>query len=73
MATIIIKTVEPCPVCQNPEMTVEHGIKDMWGNNVHIEHCPDCGTHTPVVCYRCEACEAAQRGEVLTPTLPGLS
>lgn len=57
----IINTIDICPVCQNPEMEVAHGFVNHLGHSVHIENCPDCGEHVPVLLFTCEICERAKR------------
>lgn len=51
-----ITTLEPCPVCQEPNIKIEHG-HDNEGSRMHYEHCPNCGDSMPVVCYDCEYCD----------------
>jgi hypothetical protein len=57
----IIITRERCPVCQEEDIEIEHGILDECGRQIHAEHCPECGDHYPMVCYDCESCELAQK------------
>lgn len=54
-------TYEKCPVCQTEGMKVEHGYKNPEDNFIHIEHCPECGTHYPVICYNCRHCEESSK------------
>lgn len=51
-----IVTYEDCPVCEAPDMKVEHG-KGGRGFLQHFEHCTECGDSMPLVCYDCQACE----------------
>jgi hypothetical protein len=57
----LITTCETCPVCQTQNIRVDHGAMDGRGNNIHIEHCPECGQSYPMVCYECEHCKQAQQ------------
>jgi len=59
-----IITTEPCPVCQNPEQTVKHGIAEITNGDgtyreIGLQHycdCPECGPSWPIVCYDCPDC-----------------
>ena len=57
----MIVTVETCPVCQSPGMKVEHGITDERHRFVHVESCPECGNHYPIVGYKCQFCIEASK------------
>lgn len=57
----IIKTIDTCPVCQNPEMEVMHGYADHLNRTIHVENCPECGEHLPILLYDCELCKQAQQ------------
>lgn len=61
-----VVTYETCPVCQEPNIKVEHGhvcVEDDTGHwqeteiCQHYEHCPECGTSMPIVAYFCQYCE----------------
>lgn len=50
-------TTKTCPVCQNPDATCEHGLKDELGTTVHIWDCPECGEDCVLVFYDCPECQ----------------
>lgn len=63
-------TYETCPVCDEPEVKVEHGqqtklvldesghvVEDVKLGPMHYSHCPNCGDSTAVVCYDCPLCK----------------
>jgi len=63
-------TYEICPVCQEPDVKVEHGqdtrltideygtvIEDTKLGPMHHWDCPECGKSTAIVCYDCPLCE----------------
>lgn len=54
-------TYQPCPVCRVPGMKVEHGAQNERGDFIHIEHCPECGDHNPIIYYECPDCIEALR------------
>lgn len=62
------KTVEKCPVCECPAMTVEHGYEmGDPSRHLHLEFCPDCNEETGegdqivIVGYNCPHCAAQQQ------------
>ncbi len=72
-------TYETCPVCQEPNVKVEHGqdtrlIIDEDGKvlentklgPMHHSHCAICGPSTAIVCYDCKLCEIPKKGELCT-------
>lgn len=45
-------TIEPCPICKNPDAECEH-----LGNHQHFWHCDNCEDDwLAVVGYKCEVC-----------------
>lgn len=54
-------TMESCPVCREPGMTVKHGYDEIGA--LHLENCRnvDCsefGEHIVIVGYNCPICVA---------------
>ena len=66
-----MKTTEPCPVCQNPNATIEHNIYDGVDRLIHVEDCPECGKSYPVVGYDCSHCKAANAQNLRELATPG--
>lgn len=52
----MITTTETCAVCRCDGVKVTHGVRNERGSFVHLEECPECGEHCPVVCYDCSNC-----------------
>jgi hypothetical protein len=65
-------TLETCPVCQTPDIKVEHGAFDEFNRPIHVEHCPECGDLYPVVCFDCPHCKAAEQKR-LAPQAEGVT
>lgn len=60
-----VKTKEPCPICQNPDMIIEHGRSEQPNGEPskkfqHFELCPECGDSMPHVAYDCAGCREAE-------------
>ena len=49
-------TYETCPVCQEPEVKVEHVLEGWSGLPAHLWHCPECGESLVYVAYDCPNC-----------------
>lgn len=47
-----------CPICQHPDATCEHGIKDGLSESIlHFWNCPECGENWVRVLYECPECQ----------------
>jgi len=62
-----IVTHETCPVCQEPDVRVEHGRQIIYHDGVrydagpqHLWHCPECGNSLVIVGYDCPHCAPAR-------------
>lgn len=58
-----IVTYETCPVCQEPDVQVEHGRRILYRNGArydagpqHYWHCPECGDSMVIVGHDCPHC-----------------